>query len=77
MSVQITVRLPDDLVATVDQMVASGRARSRASVVERALERHIRHELALRDIEILKNTEDPDMDALAAWGAHLPLDTLD
>jgi hypothetical protein len=33
---QIAVRLPDDLVASVDEVVAIGRGRSRAAVVTRA-----------------------------------------
>jgi Arc/MetJ-type ribon-helix-helix transcriptional regulator len=37
MSKQIAVRLPDDLVDFVDEIVDSGTARSRAIVVTRAL----------------------------------------
>ncbi|MBO3088114.1 ribbon-helix-helix domain-containing protein [Cellulomonas dongxiuzhuiae] len=73
MTIQITVRLDDDLVQAVDALVAEGRARSRAAVVEVALERHLRRELATRDVEILRG--DPsgtDLDALAAWSHQLP-----
>ena len=71
MTTQITVRLPDELVTFADQLVASGRARSRASVVERALERELRRALAERDVGILAGTEqDDDLEALAAWAAR-------
>ena len=42
MSIQITVRLDEELVAGVDALVKSGRAKSRAQVVESALERELR-----------------------------------
>ena len=73
---QITVRLPDELVRSVDDLVASGDARSRASVVEAALERHLRRVLAERDAAILAATvDDPDnLDALASWAATQPVD---
>jgi len=75
MSTQITVRLPDDLVSMVDTLVSSGRARSRASVVERALERELRRELAARDVAILQgHLPDDDMDALAAWAQSRSID---
>ena len=38
MTVQIAVKLPDDLVARLDDLVRSGRFRSRSSGVRRALE---------------------------------------
>lgn len=73
MTIQITVRLDDDLVQAVDALVAEGRARSRASVVELALERHLRRELATRDVEILRgDAPGTDLDALAAWTQQLP-----
>ena len=78
MSTQIAIRLPDDLVAELDAMVASGAARSRASVIERALRKAIRqHQYALeakmRD-EHPERFEDPDMDAWARWASQQPLD---
>ena len=42
MSKQIAVRLPDELVAFIDDVVESGSERSRAAVVARALERERR-----------------------------------
>jgi len=72
MSKQIAVRLPDELVAFVDQVVSSGAERSRATVVARALERERRRLIATRDAEILAATgSDPDLHALAEYAATL------
>lgn len=68
MSIQITVRLDDGLVANLDAVVASGGAKSRAAVIESALEAEFRRRLYQREIDILRTQpNDPDMDALAAW----------
>lgn len=75
MSKQIAVRLPDDLVAFVDEVVEGGGASSRASVVTRALERERRRAVAARDAAILADTgPDADMDRLAAHVASAPLE---
>lgn len=72
MSKQIAVRLPDELVEFVDQIVESGAARSRASVVSRALERQRRRALAERDAAILARTgPDPELAELAEYAARL------
>jgi Arc/MetJ-type ribon-helix-helix transcriptional regulator len=66
MSKQIAVRLPDDLVEFVDEVVGSGRERSRAAVVTRALERDRRRVIAERDAAILAGTgPDPELAGLA------------
>ena len=66
MTKQIAVRLPDDLVDFLDELVASGDEASRASVVTRALKREKRRLGALRDVEILKRLgEDPELVAFA------------
>jgi Arc/MetJ-type ribon-helix-helix transcriptional regulator len=74
MSKQIAVRLPDDLVAFVDDAVESGAARSRAAVVTRALERERRRMIAARDAEILARTgPDRELEELAKHAlAHPP-----
>ena len=81
MTTQITVRLPDDLVAFVDETVERGDAPSRATAVARALDRERRRQAAERDVAILIATardHDPDdMDALAAYVARLPRPELD
>lgn len=77
MSKQIAVRLPDDVVGFVDDVVASGRASSRAAVVTRALERERRRAVAARDAEILARTgPDRDLAGLAEYtaGNPIPLD---
>jgi len=73
MSKQIAVRLPDALVAFVDEVVASGHGRSRAAVVTRALERERRRAVAARDAAILARTgRDPELGGLAEYAAGLP-----
>jgi antitoxin MazE3 len=75
MSKQIAVRLPDELVAFVDEVVDSGDERSRAAVVTRALEREQRRSLAERDARILARTgPDPELAGLAEHAAGVPLD---
>jgi Arc/MetJ-type ribon-helix-helix transcriptional regulator len=75
MSVQIAVRLPDSMVEFLDRLVAEGQATSRASVVERALAREFRRQIAARDAAILAEAgADPDMDNLAEYAARAPLD---
>lgn len=53
MSTQIAVRLPDELVAYVDQAVAEGRARSRAQLVARLIARDARRRRAEQDLQRL------------------------
>jgi Arc/MetJ-type ribon-helix-helix transcriptional regulator len=73
MSTHIAVRLPDELVAYVDQAVAAGRARSRADLVSRLLARDARRQRAEDDLQrlieggSLRNTEALAM-ALATSG---------
>lgn len=77
MTVQITVRLPDELVDFIDAQDGS-----RASVVERALRRQMRRAAAERDAEIYRrmreeNDDPDDLHGLAEWAAALPRDHLD
>jgi Arc/MetJ-type ribon-helix-helix transcriptional regulator len=75
MSKQIAVRLPDDLVEFVDEIVGTGREPSRAAVVSRALERERRRVIAARDAEILAETgPDPELAGLAEHAAGVPID---
>lgn len=74
MSRQIAVRLPEDLVAFVDEVVATGTEPSRAAVVARALDRERRRAIAARDAEILaRSGPDPDLGALAEYAVRLPV----
>jgi Arc/MetJ-type ribon-helix-helix transcriptional regulator len=73
MSKQIAIRLSDELVAFVDKIVESGRERSRAAVISRALEREQRRMVSTRDAEILAATgPDPELQGLADYAAGLP-----
>ena len=75
MSTQIAVRLPDEIVAFLDDEVREQRAPSRAEVVLRALERERRRQIAARDAAILARLgADTDMDSLAGFAAGLPAD---
>jgi Arc/MetJ-type ribon-helix-helix transcriptional regulator len=78
MSTQIAVRLSDDLVAFVDDLVRHGEATSRAVVVTRALERERRRKVAERDAAILARAgADPDLDSLSQYAAGTAMDDLD
>lgn len=56
MSTQIALRLPDELVAWIDEQVAAGGG-SRAAVATRALRRYQRQVAAERDAEIYRQME--------------------
>ena len=68
---QISLRLPDDLVEFLDRSVSTGAAGSRADLVSVALEREKRRQAALVDAAIV-NAEGPqdDLDSLVEWTAH-------
>jgi Arc/MetJ-type ribon-helix-helix transcriptional regulator len=71
MSKQVAVRLPDELVEFVDELVDSGAGHSRAGVIKHALERERRRALAARDAEILARTgTDPELAGLAEHTAR-------
>lgn len=76
MSIQIAVRLPDQLVNSLDELVVSGAARSRASVIERALLRELRYQRMLQEVEILNSGigVDEDLDSLARLSSNVALD---
>jgi len=78
MTKQITIRLPDELVTFIDQVVERGHGASRAGVVARALDRERRRQIAARDAAILAGVEpDQDLDDLAAHAVRTPMDDLD
>lgn len=78
MTRQIAVRLPDDLVEFIDEVVEHGDASSRAGVVANALDRQRRQEIAARDAAILAQAgRDADLDSLADHASRTPLDDLD
>jgi Arc/MetJ-type ribon-helix-helix transcriptional regulator len=53
MSIQIAVRLPDEIVEFLDAQVSSGAAKSRADFVWHALKREQRRLIAERDLQVL------------------------
>lgn len=67
-STQIAVRLPDELVAYVDEAVVAGRAKSRADLVARLLARDARRFRAEQDLARLAKRgalRDPEALAIA------------
>lgn len=78
MTRQIAIRLPDELVEFLDDLVKNGDAVSRAAAVARALERERRRRTAERDAAILaRSGADADMDGLARHAAATTMDDLD
>lgn len=77
MSTQIAVRLPDETVKFLDDVVASGGASSRADLVTRALAREQRRLGAENDARILDELaargEHDEGDDIAAWTSAHPL----
>lgn len=73
MSTQIAIRLSDDLLAFLDEQVASGSAPSRADAVRQALEERRQRILAEKDIAILKVSRDPDLEAVTGAVSGTPL----
>ncbi len=77
MSTQIAVRLPDELVAYVDQAVAAGRVKSRAELVSRLIARDARRQRAEEDLQRLIDAgalEDGDALAMARATSATTLD---
>jgi Arc/MetJ-type ribon-helix-helix transcriptional regulator len=75
MSKRITVRLSDELVAFIDELVESGAARSRTAVVSLALTHERRRTIATRDARILSHTSpDSELQGLAERAVGLPAD---
>ena len=76
MSFEIIVQLPDSLVETVDSLVASGAEKSRASIVERALLRELRHMRMVEEVQILAGSasEIGDLVELTAFASRTPLE---
>ena len=79
MSIQIAVRLADELVAYVDRAVAEGRAKSRADLVTRLLQRDVRRHRAEQDLQLLiaqgaLGNDEVDAMARATSSTALPFD---
>ncbi len=75
MSKQIAVRLPEDLVKFIDDLVAKGEVPSRAAAVVRALTREQRRMRIAEDVAILSGSRvADDLDELAEYGVHQPIE---
>jgi Arc/MetJ-type ribon-helix-helix transcriptional regulator len=74
--IQIAVRLPAQLVNSLDELVAAGACQSRTSVIERALLREFRHQHMLQEVEILSSDigTEGDLDSLVWMGRNVTLD---
>lgn len=75
-STQIAVRLPDELVAYVDQAVAEGRVKSRAELMARLIERDARRQRAEQDLQRLTERgalNDPELLDIVKSASDTPL----
>ena len=75
-STQIAVRLPDELVAYVDDAVAAGRVKSRAELVARLIERDARRQRAEKDLQRLAERgalDEPELLDIVRSVADTPL----
>lgn len=76
-SIQIAVRLPEELVAYVDKAVATGRVKSRAELVARLIERDARRQRAEEDLlRLVKRgaLNDPELLAIVESTSGTSLD---
>ncbi len=86
-STQIAVRLPDDLLTRVDELVARGEAESRADAVRIALAALVRASESRRDGALIaagyrrhpvgEPDDWGDLDALLDWGTAATLSDLE
>lgn len=77
MTVQIAIRLDDDLVRFLDEQTRDGHAASRAAVVRKALRRLMRDEAHRHDVEIYaREGVNPEVTAMVEHLAAHPV-TLD
>jgi Arc/MetJ-type ribon-helix-helix transcriptional regulator len=77
MSIQIAVRLPEEVVEFVDAQVSGGAAKSRADFIGRAIKREQRRLAAERDLQILIEQPYDEFDAMHGYAARLPRPELD
>ncbi len=62
MTVQVAVRLPDDVAEALDSLIDAGEAESRTSVIVTAIRRELRRIQDERDIAILRASSAPDIE---------------
>lgn len=71
MSVQMTIRVDDDLAAFIDEAAKAVKG-SRADVINRAIKREVRRRAAAHDAQIYVSSADPELesDAYEQWAAR-------
>ncbi len=76
MRIQIAVRLPAQLLISLDELDDSGTALSRDSFIERALLRELRYRRILQEVDIMNSDigTDWDLDSLARLSSKVALD---
>ena len=78
MSTSVPVRLNDDELSTLDELVRQGLAANRSDAIKRAIDRDRRRLAALRDAEIYaQQGEDGDLTAFTTASATTALTDLD
>jgi Arc/MetJ-type ribon-helix-helix transcriptional regulator len=60
MTVQVAVRLPDDIAEALDSLIEAGEVESRTSVIVTAVRRELRRIQDEQDIAILRVASEPD-----------------
>ncbi len=74
----IPVRLDEDEVEVLDQLVRLGLAANRSDAIKRGIDRDRRRLAAMRDASVYaRSGEDPDLVALTRSAAGTPLPDLD
>lgn len=63
---QISLRISEPLVSAMDEAVKSGLAKSRAELVDGAVERELRRLITLRDLETIAVNPDPEIDFIVS-----------
>ncbi len=78
MSRAVPVRLDDDDIATLDELVRLGLAANRSDAIKRGIDRDRRRLAALKDARVYgRDREDADLTAFASSAASTPLTDLD
>ena len=70
-SVQMTIRVDDDLTVFIDQAARAGEG-SRADIINRAIRRKVRRRAAQQDAQVYAPSADPGLetDAYAEWAVR-------
>jgi Arc/MetJ-type ribon-helix-helix transcriptional regulator len=69
-TVQITIRVPEDLVSYADQLVAEGAVQNRTAAVVEALRQMRKQREDEREVDILKEmagNPDPELEGFNRW----------